>query len=608
MTIATASDKIQGRHRDRLAIVYVRQSTLQQVERHQESTRLQYGLVKRAQQFGWPAERIVVIDDDLGRSGSSAAARPGFQRLVAEVGLGRVGMVLGIEVSRLARSCRDWYQLLEICALSDTLIADADGVCDPAAYNDRLLLGLKGTMSEAELHILQSRMKAGRWAKARRGDLFFNLPCGYIRRPSGEVAFDPDEQVQATIRLVFDVFDRRQTIAAVLTYFVAHEIKLPRRISSGPPKGELQWSRPNRNALGFILTHPGYAGAYTYGRRPTDRQGRRFIRLGCDRRQGIPDDVVLLRDRWPAYITWETHERICTQVAENRTQHTNVPRGGPSLLAGLVVCGHCGQRMGTVYPNGGRYLRYECSRDAMNYGAPRCQSLSGRVLDAFVEALILQALAPAALEASLQLAEDIELERGALHRQWNQRLERTRYEAERARRQFNAVEPENRLMARSLERQWEQALAEEVRVQAEYERFLATQPRSLTSAEQDAIRRLTDDIPALWQAPTTTAQDRQKITRLLLDRVVVTVAGRSEQVQLVCHWAGGEQTEHQCQRPVRTMEQLTGYREIMALHIFIDFGQLCSSKPTAHVHGNRTAVFMISATRFQAGQHTCKAS
>ena len=260
------SDKVTGRHRDRTAVVYLRQSTPQQVGRHPESTRLQYGLVDRALQLGWARERILVIDEDLGRSGGSAD-RPGFQRLVAEVSLGRVGLVLGIEMSRLARSCRDWHQLLEICALAGTLIADTDGVCDPRNYNDRLLLGLKGTMSEAELHLLKNRMDEGKRAKARRGELFRTLPCGYIRRPSGEIALDPDEQVQATVRLVFDLFERHRSVNGVLAWCVAHDVRLPCRIPSGTAKGELEWHRPNRFWLGRMLRNPTYTGAYTYGRR-----------------------------------------------------------------------------------------------------------------------------------------------------------------------------------------------------------------------------------------------------------------------------------------------------------------------------------------------------
>lgn len=563
MTATMPTDKIKGHHRDRLAVVYIRQSTLQQVGHNQESTRLQYGLVDRARQLGWASERIVVIDEDLGRSGASAEARPGFQRLVAEVGLSRVGIVLGVEVSRLARSCRDWYQLLEICALSGTLIADADGVCDPASYNDRLLLGLKGTMSEAELHILKGRMQAGRWAKARRGELFFNLPRGYVRRPSGEVGFDPDEQVQATVRLVFDVFERRRTVNGVLTYCATHGVVLPHRVRSGPAKGELEWHRPNRYTLAEMLTNPAYAGAYVYGRR-SGAYHHGMELAGLEPFGDEMDGMVLLRDRWPAYIDWETHEEICAQVARNRSDHAGVSRGGPSLLAGLVVCGRCGLRMATVYPNGGRYLRYACSRDAMNYGAPVCQSLSGQSLDALVEELILRVLEPVAVEASLQLAEDIELERIALHRQWHQRIERARYEADRTRRQFNAVEPENRLVARTLERQWEQALSDELKVQAEHERFLTTQPMPLTDEERAAIRSLTANIPALWHAATTTAQDRQAIARTLLERVVVTVEGGTERVCVECYWAGAERTEHRLVRPVKELRQLSGYAELMA--------------------------------------------
>jgi DNA invertase Pin-like site-specific DNA recombinase len=562
----SVADKVQSRHCDRLAIVYVRQSTLQQVERHQESTRLQYGLVERALQFGWSRERVVVIDDDLGRSGAAAAMNPGFQRLVAEVGLGRVGLVLGVEMSRLARSCRDWHQLLEICAVFDTLLADTDGVYDPGSYNDRLLLGLKGTMSEAELHLLKGRLLAGRRAKAERGELFFNLPRGYVRTPAGAIALDPDEQVQATIRLVFDVFERRGTINGVLRYLVDHQVHLPYRIRSGAATGELEWHRPNRYTLAEMLRNPIYAGAYAYGRRSVDARRQVPGRPGTGRAapagqarelkaHGAP--AVLLKDRLPAYISWDSFERNQTQVAANRSQHEGIARGGPALLAGRLVCGRCGQRMVTQYPNRGRFLRYSCTRRAVNYGVAACQSLSGRALDALVAGLMLEALQPATLDVNLQLLEDLELERAALHRQWRQRLERARYEAERARRQYDAVEPENRLVARTLEQRWEEALSAELRLKADYDRFLAEQPRSLTPDEQAAIRRLAEDIPALWTAPTTTAADRQAIARLMLERVVVTVAGTSEQVAVVCHWAGGVQTRHSLCRPVARVSQLS---------------------------------------------------
>lgn len=559
--VMTFSEKVQGRHRDRMAIVYVRQSTLRQVEQNQESTRLQYALVERALQLGWAREWVEVIDDDQGRSGASTTNRPGFQRLVAEVGLGHVGLVLGVEMSRLARSCRDWHQLLEICALFDTLIADSDGVYDAGCFNDRLLLGLKGTMSEAELHILKARMLEGRRAKAQRGELLFNLPRGYVRGPTGKIVLDSDEQVQAVVRLVFDTFEHRHTINGVLNYLVAHDIQLPCRVRSGAAKGELEWHAPNRYTLAEMLQSPLYAGAYAYGRRHANQQGSVPGRPAIARR--VAEAPVLIKGHLPAYISWETYERNLEQVAANRSAHQGIPRGGSALLAGLLICGRCGQRMSAQYPNGGRFQRYNCSRLAVNYGAPICQSLSGTALDALVAGLMLRALAPTALEVSLQLAEDLELERNALHRQWRQRLERAHYEAERARRQYDAVEPENRLVVRTLEQHWEAALADELRLQAEHERFLAEQPLPLTVDQRAMIERLASDIPTLWAAPSTTPADRQAIARLMLERVIVTVQGESEVVLVECHWAGGTRTRHELRRPVARLTQLSDHAALL---------------------------------------------
>ena len=557
--------KINDRHRDHLAVVYVRQSTLQQVERHQESTRLQYALVEQAILLGWPRERVLVIDDDLGCSGASAEGRPGFQRLVAEVGLGHVGLVLGIEVSRLARSCRDWHQLLEICALSGTLIADTDGVYDPTAYNDRLLLGLKGTLSEAELHLLKARLHDGRQAKARRGEVAMALPRGYVRRPSGEVVKDPDEQARATIELVFDVFERRRSLNGLLTYLVDHDIRLPDRERSGPGKGDLVWRRPNRATLQNLLHNPIYAGAYVYGRRTVDRQRQRPGRPSTGRVTNHPEDWdVLLKDQLPAYITWERYERNLAQLAANRAHAFNVPRGGPALLSGLLICGRCGHKMSPSYHNNGLGLRYTCCRGAVDYGEALCQSLVGRPLDDLVAGLILEALQPAAVEVSLQLAEDVELERAALRRQWEQRLERARHEVAQAERRYKAVDPDNRLVARTLERQWEEALFEQVNLTEEHARFLAHQPARLSDAERAAIRRLADDMPALWRAATTTAADRQAVARLLLEGVVVTVRGASEKVGVACHWAGGNQTHADLTRPVQRLDQLSTRDALLA--------------------------------------------
>jgi len=431
--IGSSCDKIVRRHQDRLAIVYVRQSTAQQVERHQESTRLQYALADRAARFGWLREQIVVIDDDLGRSGASVEGRLGFQRLVAEVGLGNVGLVLGVEMSRLARSCRDWHQLLEICALFDTLIADADGVYDPANYNDRLLLGLKGTMSEAELHILKARMLAGRKAKARRGELGKPVPIGYVRRPSGEVVFDPDEQAQATVRLVFDLFDRFRTVGKVMTYLVEHDIRMPVRRREGAGKGELEWRRVSRPTLLNLFANPIYAGVYAYGVRAVDRRRQRPGRPGTGRRSPRAQEAeVFLPDRLPGYISFERYERNQAQLKANKAAGGGTVRAGSALLSGVLICGRRGLRMLAQYNNNGHAARYVCSQMQSCYGEAFCQSLTAAPLDALVSGMVLKALEPAAIEASLALAGTLEAERAALDRHWRQRLERAAYEVERA--------------------------------------------------------------------------------------------------------------------------------------------------------------------------------
>jgi hypothetical protein len=474
-------------------------------------------------------------------------------------------LVLGVEMSRLARSCRDWYQLLEVCAVFGTLIADPDGVYDPGEYHDRLLLGLHGMMSEAELYVLKQRMLAGKRAKAARGELGVAVPMGYLRRPSGEVVKDPDEQARSTIELIFAQFERRGTINAVLKYLVGHHIQLPHRVRGGPGKGELEWRRPNRVTLSNLLHNPIYAGAYVYGRRPTDPRRQQPGRPHTGLRVAKPSEwAVVLKDRLPAYISWERFERNGRQLEANTAQGSGALRQGPSLLSGLVICGRCGLRLSALYNNNGRTLRYECNRMAIEYGEARCQSLVGRVLDEFVAAQVLKALEPAALEISLKVAEDVEAERAQLHRHWQQRLERAHYQVQRAARQYQAVEPEHRLVARTLERQWEEVLAAEAALQADYERFLTEQPATLSAAERAAIRRLASDIPALWCASTTTAADRQAIIRQLVERVIVTVRGESEQVDVQIHWLGGHGTQTTVIRPVARLDQLSYYPRLMA--------------------------------------------
>jgi DNA invertase Pin-like site-specific DNA recombinase len=571
---ALGPGKIRPHHRDRLAVVYVRQSSAQQVLEHRESAALQYALRRRAIDWNWPRERVLVIDEDQGLSGTSAEGRAGFQRLLAEVGLDHVGLVLGIEMSRLARSCKDWHQLLELCAVFGTLLADQDGLYDPREYNDRLLLGIKGTLSEAELHILRQRMHQGRLNKAKRGELFNHPPIGYIRPQGGALALDPDEQVQAVVRLIFDQFDERGTINAVLRYLVRHDVRLPIRPHSGPERGQLQWRRPNRQTLRNLLRHPIYAGAYTWGRRPVDPRCKIPGRPSTGRKVASPQEcMVFIKDHCPAYITWARYQSIRRRITDNqaRGQSPGPVREGSSLLKGLLVCGRCGCRMMVQYDRSqaGKDVplnrpRYVCARRAVEYGQPVCQSLTGGVLDRFVARQVLGVLEPAALELSLTAAEDIQRQRATIDRQWRQRLERARYDTDRAQRQYNAVEPENRLVARELERQWEQKLLEQRAFEEQYDRFRQDQPGVLTDADRQLIQTLSSDIPKLWDAPKTSSGDRQTMVRHLIQQVAVTAPPESQHTDLDIHWAGGFTCHHRLTRPVARYEQLDNYDQLLA--------------------------------------------
>ncbi len=563
------TEKLRAFHRERLAIVYVRQSTAQQVLDHQESTRLQYGLVNRAQALGWAADRIVVIDDDLGKSGASAQGRAGFQRLVSEVSLDHVGMIFGVEMSRLARSNKDWHQLLELCALFHTLIADLDGIYDPAQYNDRLLLGLKGTMSEAELHILKQRMHQGRLSKAQRGELQFALPIGYIWSPTGEIQFDPDEQVQQVVRLIFRTFEDLGTLGGLVRYLARHQIQLGVRVREGPGKGELVWHRANRATLQTMLKHPLYAGSYVYGRRQEDPRRKQPERPRTGRVLVATNEwLVSLPNHCPAYISPEQYERNQERLQANRARADamGATRSGSALLAGLVVCARCGCRLTVHYDDGETRLHtYECVERWTHYGEPKCQHLAGPCLDAFVCQQVLAALEPAALELSLTATERLEQERAELDRLWQQRRERAAYEVERAARQYQAVEPEHRLVARTLERTWEEKLAAQQQLEEEYHRFVQHKPRLLSETEREAIRHLATDIPALWVAPTTTAADRKEILRQVVEQVMVDVQGSSERVEVRIKWIGGGHTEGIVIRPVGKLIELSAYPQICQL-------------------------------------------
>jgi DNA invertase Pin-like site-specific DNA recombinase len=549
--------KLHDHHLRRQAMVYVRQSHPQQVIDHVESKARQYALADQAIAMGWSPERVIVIDEDQGQSGQSMATRLGFQRLLAEVSLDHVGLILGLELSRLARSSKDWHQLLELCAIFGTLLADADGLYDPTDYNDRLLLGLRGMMNEAELYIMKGRMNEGRRHKAKRGELLNHPPMGYVRGADGDYHLDPDEQAQRVVRLIFDVFEQQGSLHGLLRYLVAHDICLPIRPHQGINRGQLEWHRANRMTLQNVLHHPIYAGAYRWGYRKIDPRKQQPGRPNTGKTVNAPEACeVLIKDRFAAYISWDRFASIQQRLSNNRSiaQAQGAPREGPSLLGGLLRCGRCGRRLAPTYSGKANHLRYMCMRATIDYGAPLCLSLSGAFLDDFVVTQLMAVLQPASLELSL----------AQLERHWQQRLERARYGAERAARQYHAVEPEYRLVGRELERQWEEALRHEQHEQEAYARFCRDQPGDLTWRERDAIRRLAQDLPGLWAARETTAQDRQEIVRVLLEQVTVDVQGDSEQVDVTLHWAGGVQSRHRIHRTVARYEQLSTYARLLA--------------------------------------------
>ena len=457
----------------------------------------------------------------------------------------------------------DWYHLLERCAIFHTLLADFDGIYDPTLYNDRLLLGLKGTMSEAELHFMKQRLREGRLNKAHRGELFVLAPIGYVRSHSGDrLELDPDEQVQHVVRLVFDKFDELGSVGAVLRYLVQHDIKLGVRVRTGPDAGRLDWHPPLRSTLNTMLRRPIYAGCYVFG----------FTRDDPRRRKpGIPHSGrvnveplkwdVMIPDKVPAYITWErflaNHERL----ASNRCLPTTrgVSRTGSSLLSGLVYCGRCGRRMQVAYHSKTEPVRYGCNTRSAAYGGPTCQSLSGGPIEALVTKEVLEALEPAKLELSFEAVADLQRKRQRLDQHWQDRLERARIEAQRAARQYNAVEPEDRMVARELERRWEQALRGQRGLEEQYERFQADTPREPTAAERRRIEAWAADLPGLWHAPSTTAQDQKTIIRYLVERITVSVRGQTEWVDVTIHWVGGLETGHEVRRPIRNYEQMSNY-------------------------------------------------
>lgn len=516
--------KITILHLQRLACLYIRQSTLQQVLENRESTARQYALQQQAVTLGWSEERIVVIDQDLGQSGASAADRVGFQQLVAEVGLGHVGLVMGLEVSRLARSSSDWHHLLEICALTGTLILDEDGVYDPATFNDRLLLGLKGTMSEAELYVLRARLQGGILNKAHRGALKLHLPIGFRYSDIDQVMLDPHQQVQTTLGFLFRTFQQTGTASATVRVFRQQQIAFPRRVRSGPHQDELVWGELRHDDVLRILHNPCYAGAYVFGRTRT--------RKGLDGKTHITELPreewqVVIQDAHSGYISWEEYEHNLEQLKANSRAYTparlNPPREGPALLQGMVICGRCGQRMTVRYhQRGGARIDpdYICQRTGIEQGEGPCQRIPGRDVDRAISRYLLEALTPEAVAVTLAIHDELLTRAAEADRLRQLQVKRAQYEADLAQRRYLRVDPDNRLVAGILEAEWNAKLLDLDRACQEAERQRQhTLP--LSPAERDQLSQTPALFRQVWDDPQLPSRERKRILRLIIEDVTL---------------------------------------------------------------------------------------
>ena len=517
--------KITAEHLRRKAYIYVRQSTVRQVFENTESTARQYALGQRALVLGWPAEQVVVVDSDLGQSGADARDREGFQRLVTEVSMGRVGIVMGLEVSRLARNSSDWHRLLEICALSKTLILDQDGFYDPTDFNDRLVLGLKGTMSEAELHVMRGRLRGGILSKARRGELRQRLPVGLLYDEQGRVTLDPDEQVQRSIRLLFATFQRTGAACATVRAFDEQGLRFPLRLHCGPRKGELHWKPLTDGRAANVLHNPRYAGAYAYGRRQQQRNGV----------DGTVAMVPLPREQWQVliidahvgYITWEQYEEHQQQMARNdrcpAVARPYPPREGPALLQGLAVCGICGAHMSVRYHvrRGRVHPYYTCKGAGNTQSRPRCQSIPGVKVDAAIGKLLCEVVTPVALDAALAVQEELQSRIAEADRLRLKQVERHQYEADLARQRYMQTDPNNRLVADALETDWNEKLRRLAVSQEEYERRRQEDRVQFDATKQARIRALATDFPRLWHDEKTPARERKRMARLIIADVTL---------------------------------------------------------------------------------------
>ena len=556
------NSKISPQHLSRNAYLYVRQSTIRQVIENTESTKRQYDLRRRATALGWSDDQIHIIDCDLGESGASTT-RDGFRSLVTEVSLGRAGIVMGLEVSRLSRNSSDWHRLLEICAFSGTLILDEEGVYNPSNFNDRLLLGLKGTMSEAELHQIRARLFGGMLNKAKRAELRLRLPVGYIYDPQGRIVKDPDQRIQSAIQLFFETFKRVGTAGGTVSEFSRQGLTFPKRIFSGPKKGEVVFNRLNPNRAIQILHNPRYAGAYAYGI-------RQQISRGLDAK---PLVKFVEQEQWKAfkkeshagYISWDEYTENLTKLMENTPDPENnrrhTPREGPALLQGLAVCSRCGQKMTVRYHSRRGTLAspdYICKKKSED---KYCTSIPGHSVDILIGDILLQRMSPVTLEVALAVQNELLAKFEETDRVRYQHVENSRYEMEFAKRRYMAIDPTNRLVADELECDWNNKIRSYRETQEEYERRKTEDQKKITEEQKSRVLQLATDFPKIWQSSTTEDKDRKRMIRLLISDVTLTKG--EVDIKLQIRFVGGATEEHAIPRPRTACEEMRHSPEVL---------------------------------------------
>lgn len=547
--------KIKADHLRRQAVVYVRQSGAHQVRSNRESSSRQYALVERAKSLGWSAKNVQTIDEDQGRSAAASAHRHGFQKLSAEIGAGQVGIVLSLEASRLARSSADWHRLVEICVVTQTLLADETAVYDPRDPNDRLLLGVKGTISEAELFTLRCRLHEGRWNKARRGELSISLPVGYVRTESGAIIQDPDRQVQSRLNYVFRLFSQHKVALRVVRQLVQEKLKIPMKHWGGARHGELTWKEPDLSDVIRMLHNPTYAGAYVYGRfdydlfnrSPTNGKAKVHSRP-------VAEWPVCLRDVFPAYITWEQFEQNQKTLRSNwyRYDSRGAPRKGRALLQGIAYCGRCGARMSVLYYSAKekRSPAYGCFHDYQRHGGSTCQCMSAVGVDEAVTKMFLNAVTPAKVEIALLALEELQSDREATRKQWDLQLQRANYEVELARRRYEAADPDNRMVAAELEARWERALQQREQLQRERKESESRQPTSVCESDRERIKALSNDLESVWTAASTSMEDRKTLLRFLVKRVHMDGVTEKGKIRIDVEWHTGVHSTTNIDRPL----------------------------------------------------------